>query len=168
MLAAALAGYPLVYAGDLIAPAALLAGLGLLLVLLSILPRAPFVLAPGLLALAGGYVLVEATNRAAALSVVGYAAGLVVLAELLLWLGQLPSPGRMESAVLARWLQGVALIAMAAVVLAALVLVAGELQLAGAVSGAMAGSLALLLLLGLPWFLLRTRSRRAHAPDREG
>ena len=64
---------------------ALLAGLGLLFVLPAVVFRTRFATAAGLFSLAAEYVLVEVTDRVAILSIAGYAAGLVILAELLLW-----------------------------------------------------------------------------------
>ena len=97
VLAAALAGYSLVYAGGLRAPAALLAGLGLIFVLAAVVFRRPFAVAAGLFALAAEYVLVEVTGHVPTVSLAGYAAGFVVLAEVLLWQGQLPSAARMDA-----------------------------------------------------------------------
>jgi hypothetical protein len=159
-VAAILAGYPLGHAGDLIAPAALLAALGLLSALGSLLFRLRFVLAPGLLALAAEYVLVETSGRVPAVSLAGYSAGLVVLAEVLLWQRELPTPARMDVLVLVRWLQGVGLSALAAAVLAFIVLFAAGLQLPGPAWGALAGAAAGMLLLALPWLLLRGRGSR--------
>jgi len=123
-------------------------------------------MAAGLFALAAEYVLVEVTDRVPAVSIAGYAVGLVVLAELLLWSGQLPSPARMEVAVLTRWLQGVALTAAAAAGLAIVVLAAAGFQIPGAFTGTIGGAAAAAVLLALPWLLVRRGAvRRGRARD---
>jgi hypothetical protein len=162
LLAAALAGYPLAYAGGLTAPAALLAAFGLLFVLAAVVFRARSAVGPGLFALAAEYVLAEVTGRVATASIVGYAVGLVILAEIVLWQGMLPSPARMDTAVLTRWLRGVVLIGLGGAVLAVVVLAGADLAIPGAISGAIAGSGAGILLLAIPWLLLTKR------PDRVG
>jgi len=161
LIAAVLAGYPLVYAGDLTAAAALLAALGLLFVVVTVISRTRFAVAAGLFALAAEYVLVEASDRVGVVSIIGYAAGLVVLAEILVWLEQLPYPARMDVTVLSRWLQGVGLIGLSAAGLAVIVLAAAGLRIPGAVSGAIAASLAVLLLIAIPWLLIKRPPGRA-------
>jgi hypothetical protein len=166
VIAAALAGYSLAYAGELTPPAALLTGLGLFFVLLAVVFRARFAVAAGLLVLAAEYVLIEVTDRVPAVSIAGYAVGLVVLAELLLWSEQLPSPARMEVAVLTRWLQGVALTAAAAAGLALIVLTAAGFHVSGAFTGTVGGAAAAAVLLALPWLLVRRGAvRRGRARD---
>jgi hypothetical protein len=159
VVAAALAGYALAYAGDLVAPAALLAGLGLLLALLTLTLRLR-VTALAVLSLAGEYVLVEVTGRVATLTVVGYAVGLAVFAELALWTADLPASGRADMAVVTRGLRGVVLIAIGAAALALLVLIASGLQIPGAVPATIAGAAAAAVLLALPWLLVRRRRPR--------
>ncbi len=157
VLAAALAGYPLAYAGDLTPPAALLAGLGLLFVLAAAVFRVRFAVAVGLFALAAEYVLVEVTDHVATVSIAGYAVGLVVLAEVLLWSGQLPSPARMDVAVVTRWLRGVAATALAGAALALVVLAAAGFRMPGVLTGTIAGAAAAAVMLALPWLLVRRR-----------
>ena len=138
----------------------MLAGLGLLFVLAAAVFRVRFAVAAGLFALAAEYVLVEVTDHVATVSIAGYAVGLVVLAEVLLWSGQLPSPARMDVAVVARWLQGVAATALAGAALALVVLAAAGFQIPGVLSGTMAGAAAAAVMLALPWLLLRRRHIR--------
>jgi hypothetical protein len=163
LLAAVLAGYPLAYAGELAPPVALLAGLGVVLVIPAVVFRARFATTAGLCALAAEYVLVEVTDRVAILSIVGYAVGLVILAELLLWPVSLPAPGRVDLSVVVRWLRGLTLIALAAAVLAILVLAAAGFRIPGAPTGTIAAAAAAAIVLALPWLLLR-RSLARGAP----
>jgi hypothetical protein len=159
VVAAALAAYALAYAGDLIAPAALLAGLGLLLALLALTLR-PRVTVLAVLSLAAEYVLVEISGRVSTLTVVGYAVGLAVFAELVLWAAELPASGRADVAVVSGGLRGLVLIAIGAAALALLVLVASGLQIPGAVPATIAGVTAAAALLVLPWIMVRRRSPR--------
>jgi hypothetical protein len=155
VFAVALAGYPLAYAGNLTALAAVLAALGLVFVLVAVAFRARFAVGAGLFAIAAEYVLVEVAGKVATASIVGYAVGLVVLAEIVLWHGLLPSPARMDTAVLTRWLQTVALTGLGAAVLAFVVLAGAGLTIPGATPAAIAGSGAGILLVAIPWLLLR-------------
>jgi hypothetical protein len=155
IVAAALAAYPVVYAGNLTPPAALLAGAGLFFALVAVVFRARFAVGVALFALAGGYVLIEVAGRLATISVAAYAVGLIVLAEVLSWPAQLPLRARVDRKIVVRWAQRVALMAVGAALLALLVLVAAGLQIPGAVYGAVLGAAAALLLLAVPWLLTR-------------
>jgi hypothetical protein len=159
LVAGATAAYPLAYAGDLRAPVALLAAVGLFSVLVAVVFRARSAVAVALFALAAGYVLVEVAGRLATVSVAAYSVGLIVLAEVLFWPVQLPPRARVDRKVVVRWAQRVALAAIGAALLAFLVLVAAGLEIPGAVYGAILGAAAALLLLAVPWLL--TRFRRA-------
>jgi hypothetical protein len=143
-----------------------LAGVGVLSVLLAVTLRVSSAITVGLFALAAEYVLLEAAGHVATFSIVAYAAGLVVLAEILLWLRQLPSSARVDAAVVAGWARGVALIALGTIVLTVVVLAAAGLQIPGAVSGALAGAAAVVFLLALVWAL--GRGRRAGDERRKG
>jgi hypothetical protein len=125
---------------------------------------------PALFTLATEYAIVEATGHAPAASVIGYAAGLILVSELLLWAAQLPRTAAADRAVAAVHLTTLAAIALAAAVLALAVLAAGGLRLPGALAAALLGTAAAVALLALPWLLLRrpgspgTRKRPAGAP----
>ncbi len=140
---------------------ALLAGLGLLFVIPAVVFRSRSATAAGLFLLAAEYVLVEVTDRVAILSIAGYAAGLVILAELLLWSASLPSPSRVDLSVITRWLWGVTLIAVAAAALAIMVLAVADLRIPGGPTGTIAGATAAAMVLALPWLLLRRRLARS-------
>jgi hypothetical protein len=95
LVAAALAGYPMLRAGVLAPLVDLLGGVGVLFVAVAILRRGRLAGA-ALFSLAAEYVVVEVTGRAAATSVVAYAVGLLLVCELLLWLGELPFPAAVD------------------------------------------------------------------------
>ena len=125
---------------------------------------------PALFTLATVYTIVEATGHAPAASVIGYAAGLVVVSELLLWAAQLPGSAAADRAVAAGRLTLLIAIALAATLLALAVLAAAGLRLPGALEAALLGTAAAVALLALPWLLLRrpgspaARQRPAGAP----
>jgi hypothetical protein len=159
VLAAALAAYPLVRAGSLLPAVAALAVVGLPCTLLAIFVRARFA-GVTLFTLAAAYVLVEATGRAGRFSVVAYAAGLVVLAELLLWPAQMPSGARVDRRAVTLWLRNVAAVAVAGAVLGIVALAASGFQIPGTSAGALVGGAAALALLALPRLLLGRMGER--------
>jgi hypothetical protein len=163
VLAAVLAVYPLLSAGRLASLLSLLAVTGFASVLAAPHIRGPLT-GVALFTLAAGYVLAEATGRVPALSVVGYAAGLILMAELLMWAAQLPRTARADAAVALRQALALAVAAFAAAALALVTLAAGGLRLPGPWTGALLGTAAAAALLALPWLLLRRTA--GPGPDR--
>lgn len=108
-----------------------------------------------LFTLGAEYVVAETTGRVPAGSVAAYAAGLIVVSELLLWCVQLPRSGRADRAVAGRQLIMLTATALAAAVLALAALAATGLRLPGAWTGALLGATAAVTLLALPSLLLR-------------
>jgi len=164
VLAAGLAAYPIFTAGRLAPLLGLLAAAGLLCVLLALLARGRFA-GGALFTLAFEYTVAEATGRIPAGSVVGYAAGLIIVTELLLWSAQLARSTAADRAVAAGHLLTLALIAVAAAALSVVALAAASLRLPEALEATLLGTAAAVALLALPWLLLRksislmTRSR---------
>jgi len=154
LLAAGLAAYPVFTAGRLAPLLGLLAAAGLICALLGLLARGRFTGA-ALFTLALEYALAEATGRVPAGSVIGYAAGLIVVSELLLWSARLPRSASADRAVAGWHVLALAVLAVAAAVLAATVLAAAGLRLPGALEAALLGTAAAVTLLALPWLLLR-------------
>jgi hypothetical protein len=157
-LAAVLAAYPFVVAGDLRRPAGVLGGAALAFALLATRGHAGLAGA-SLFALGAEYAAVETAGHTGRWSVAAYGAGLVVVAELLLWSAGLPRDGLADRRVVADRLLSLAAIAAAALALAGLVLGAGSLRLAAAPAAATLGTLAAVALLALPWLLLGTWRR---------
>ena len=161
-MAAALAAYPLPGAGRLAPLLGLVGGAGLGAALAAPHVRARLT-GPALFALATEYVLAESAGRVPAVSVTGYAAGLIVMAELLLWAGQLPRRGRADWAVAAAQAVTLAVLALAGAVLALAALAVAGLRLPGVWTGALVGMAAAAALLALPLLLLRSTATRG--PD---
>lgn len=132
----------------------LLGALGLLFVAVAVLRRGSLVGA-GLFSLAAEYVVVEATGRTAATSIVAYTVALSLLAELVLWLGELPSAATADWGVVVDRLLVLAVMALAAALLALVALAAAGLRVAEAFEAALFGTAAAVALLALPWLLLR-------------
>ena len=109
----------------------------------------------GVAALAVEYVIVLATNRTGAPSLVAYAAGLVVLAEVLFWTAELRFRGLVDGAVVIAFAIRVGAAAAAGAVLAVGVLAAARLRLPGLVWTVVVGCAAAVTLLAIPWLLLR-------------
>jgi hypothetical protein len=128
--------------------------MGLLCVLIAIAARGHLT-GVALFTLATEYAIVEATGHVPAVSVIAYAAGLILVFELLLWSAQLPRSARADHAVAARHLVTVVAVALAAALLALVVLAATGLQLPGALEAGLLGTAAAVVLLALPWLLLR-------------
>ena len=116
-----------------------------------------------LFTLAAEYSIVEATGHVPAASVIAYAAGLILVSELLLWSAQLPRSARADRAVATQRLTTLAAIALAAALLALAALAGTGLQLPGALEAVLLGTAAAAAMLALPWLLLRhVGSRGAH------
>jgi hypothetical protein len=136
----------------------LLGGLGLLFVLAATVRGVQF-LGWALFVLAGEFVAVDASGRVSPATVVAYAAGLLVVCELLVWSAELPTAALADQAFVARRLLVVTTLALAAAVLALLALAATSLRVPGAFEAALIGGAAAAALLALPEALAR-RFRR--------
>jgi hypothetical protein len=145
-----------VRAGSLAPAAAAFGAVGALFTLLALLFRVRFA-GPALFSLAAEYVLVEVTGRADRFSVIAYAAGLVVLTEVVLWLGQLPSSAFVDVRVVAVWLRNLGCTALAGALFGLVALAATGLRIPSFLVGTLIGCAAAVVLLALPWFLLRRR-----------
>ncbi|MGZ4386400.1 MAG: hypothetical protein ACXVZO_05685 [Gaiellaceae bacterium] len=154
LLAAGLASYPLLDAGRLAPLIALLGGLGTLLALLAAVLRGRL-LGAALFALGAEFVTAEATGHIPAVSVVAYAAGLIVLSELVLRSAELPLRGEVDAALAAEGLLLLAGLALAAALLALLALAAGGATVPGGAEAALIGCSAAIALLALPRLLAR-------------
>ncbi len=159
VIAGALVAYPIVRAGSLVPAVAALGAVGCLFTLLALFFRVHFA-GPALFSLAAEYVVVEATGRAGTFSIIAYAAGLVVLTEVLLWLGQLPSSASVDTRVVGVWLRNLGLTAVAGVLLGLIALAATSFRVPGVLAGTLVGSAAAVLLVALPWLLVRKRGGR--------
>lgn len=111
-----------------------------------------------LFALAAEYVVVEATSGVEPVSIVIYAAGLLVMCELLLWCGQLPRRGLADRAIVVRRIVTLGLMVVAAVLLAIVALAAAGVGPIATVWGVLIGVAAAVVALLLPWLLVRRRS----------
>jgi hypothetical protein len=132
----------------------LLGGLGLLFAFAAILRRGRM-LGAALFTLAAEYVVVDASGHVASATVVAYGVALVIVAELLLWSGELPAAALVDRAVVAERLLVLGAAAAASALLALVVLAGGSLQLPHAFEAALLGSAAAAALLALPWLLVR-------------
>jgi hypothetical protein len=110
--------------------------------------------------LVGEYLLTEAAGSVATVSLVFYAAGLLVLCELIFLADQLRALARVDGPAVAAWLRQLALTGTASAVLAVVTLAAARLRVAGSLTITIVGSAAVVILLGLPWFLSRGAPRR--------
>jgi hypothetical protein len=154
LLAAALASYPLIGAGRLAPLLAALGALGELLVVAAAAWRGRG-LAPALVVLGAEAVTAEATGDLPPASVVAYAAGLIVLAELLSWVGELPWRARIDASFAAERLLLLAGLALAGALLALVALAAGGATVLGGLDAALVGFPAAIALLVLPHLLVR-------------
>ena len=154
----ALAAYPIAEAGRLGPLVDVLAVLGLLLVVASL--RLGRWSGGALLALAGAYVTVDASGDVGTATVIAYAVGLFVLAELLRWSESLRAVDVADRAALAGRLSLLAALGATSVLLALVVLAATSLQLPQAFEAALLGSAAAVVLLALPVLLLGRGPRR--------
>ncbi|MBN1322147.1 MAG: hypothetical protein JXA87_15045 [Thermoleophilia bacterium] len=107
--------------------------------------------------LAAEYALVELDSRVGPASIVLYAAGLVVLCELLLWSGQLPRRAVADRAVVVQRVVTLGLIALGAVLVALSVLAAAGTSVGGSYQGPLVGVAAAVVVLLVPWVLLRRK-----------
>lgn len=130
-----------------------LGGLGLLFAFAAPLLRRRFV-AAALFVLASEYVVVEATGRADPVTVVAYAVGLIVLAELLLAAADFAADARADRTVVSETAVTVGAVALAAALLALITLAAATVRLPAVFEAALLGSAAAIALLALPWLLL--------------
>lgn len=158
MVAAGLAAYPALSAGYLAPLAYSLTGAALCFLPVPLLWRGRGIWLP-LFLLAAAYMVAESFGHARVASVPLYAAGLIVLCELLFWSAELPLSARVDPAVVLSRLLSLALIALAALVLAPIALLATRLQVSSALFAALLGSLAAATLLAIPLILLRERER---------
>lgn len=152
-----LAAYPVFASGrllpvDLLAAGALLALLPPLLWSGHLTWLAPFLLGTE-------YIVAETTGHVGAYSVVVYAAGLIAVCELLLWSVDLPASARVGANVVGRRLLSLAALTVAAVGLAAVALLATYTRLSSAFEATALGAVAAVVLLSLPYLLLRKRNR---------
>jgi hypothetical protein len=146
-------------AGELAPAVDLLGAVALLLVTTTLAFRAPLAGA-ALFVLGAEYVLVEATGRAPAASVIAYGVGLLLCAELLLWAGELPSAAVADRALVAERLASLAVLVSGAAVLGLVALAGSGVRLPGAFAAALVGTTAAIVLLALPLALLRGLRRR--------
>jgi hypothetical protein len=135
-----------------------------LIVALGVLAMAPLVVSAAwggrgfalpLFLLAAEAVTAESSGHLPPSSMVAYAAGLIVLSELLVWSGELPRRGVAETALVAQRLLLLAALALAAALLALVALAAGGAVVLGALAAALIGAPAALALLLLPRLLAR-------------
>ena len=145
-------------AGKLAPLVDLLGAVGFLLVAPAALAR-PRLAGLALFALAAEYVVVETTGRVAAATVIAYAVGLILCAELLLWAAELPSLAVADRAIVADRLVALGAVAVAAALLALVALAGSGVRLPGAFAAALLGAIAAAALLGLPMLLLRRMER---------
>jgi hypothetical protein len=113
-----------------------------------------------LLLLGAEYITAESSGQVGAVSVVAYAAGLIVLCELVFWLAELPAAAAIETGVIVRRLLQLALTGVAAVSVAPVALLGTSVRLGSAIGALLLGVLAAALLLAIPLLLVRQRSRR--------
>ena len=144
-----------------------LAVLGVLFALTALVLRARFTGA-AVFILAVEYTIVEVTDRVGSLSIVAYAVGLVVLCELLLWFGRLPTRGLADASAVVGQLRGIGLLGLAAALLALVALAAAGLRIPGALAGTIAGSAAAIILLALPRFLVTRRGNPRQGERTQG
>lgn len=131
---------------------ATLAALGVFFVCLALFLRVGFTGA-ALFILAAEYLLAETTGSVSTLSIGLHAVGLIVLCEIVFWVSDLAAHARMDTAVVAGFLRGIALIGIAGALLAVVTLTAAGLQIPGFLAGTIIGSAAAVLLLALPRLL---------------
>jgi hypothetical protein len=157
-VATVLAVYPMHDAGRLRPLVEGLGALALLSLLLPLLWRGRGAWLP-LLLLGAEYITAESSGQVGAVSVVAYAAGLIVLCELVFWLAELPAAA-IETGVIVRRLLQLALTGVAAVSVAPVALLGTSVRLGSAIGALLLGVLAAALLLAIPLLLVRQRSRR--------
>jgi len=159
-----LATYPVLQAGLVARAAAPLAAVGLVFVLIS-LWRHGRLAGAALFLLAAEYLVVLLTDRVSPSTVIGYAAGLLLLAELLFMAAGLPSSGFVEGAVVAARLVRLLALGSGATLAAVLVLALGRQLSLTPVRATLLGVLATALACALPWLLV-TRGRGYRGGER--
>jgi hypothetical protein len=159
LLSLGLGLYPAVGADELLPVVATLAVLGVVFIAAALL-RWTRLVAAALVCLGGEYLLTEAAGSVTTLSIVAYAAGPVVLCELVLWAAQLRVAARVDASVVFAWLRRLVLLAIGSAVLALAVLAATGLQMKGSLTVTIVGAVAVVVLVALPLLLMRGRSRR--------
>ncbi|MHB8059525.1 MAG: hypothetical protein ACYDHO_01670 [Gaiellaceae bacterium] len=157
-VAVALAVYPLLDASRLGLLVDAMGAAALLSLLLPLLWRGRGAWLP-LFLLGAEYVSAESTGHAAAVSVVAYAAGLIVLCELIFWLAELPKAGAVDLSVIARRLLLLALTGIVAAAVAPVALLGTSVRLGSAVAALLLGALAAAALLVIPLLLVLQRGR---------
>jgi len=110
------------------------------------------------------YAIVDAKGDVDAATVIAYAVGLIVIAELLLMLWTTPSGALVDRDLIRHRAVGLSSKAGASALLALVVLAASSLQLPAALGAALLGSTAAVILLLLPLLLLRRPDRTGSTP----
>ncbi len=156
-VAICLAGFPMLRGGRLTPLVDILGAAALLSLLLPLLwrSRGTWLL---LFLLGSEYAIVESSGHAAAVSVLAYATGLIVLCELLFWLAELPAAASVDLAAIRGRLLALTLIGGAAASLALVTLLATSVRLSSAFGAVLLGALAAAALLTIPLLLLRQRA----------
>ena len=131
-----------------------LAALAVALLVMSLLLRVDLAAFP-LFLLAGAYLIAEASGHCATISIVAYAAGLIVLCELQYWSKALPGTLEVDRAVTAHRLLALALIGGSAGMLSLITLAAAFLKLPEALGAVTLGAAASVTLLGLALLVAR-------------
>ncbi len=158
-LAIALAVYPLLDSGELGLLVNALGAGALLSLLLPLLWRGHGASLPPIL-LGAEYVVAESTGHLSAVSVVAYAAGLIVLCELVFWRAELPAVATIDAGVVVRRLLLLALTGVAAASASSVALLGSSVRLGSAIVALLLGGLAAAALLTIPLLLVRELSRR--------
>ena len=158
-VAIALAVYPMLDGGKLGLLVDAMGAGALLSLLLPLLWRGHGASLP-LILLGAEYIATESTGHLAAVSVVAYAAGLIVLCELVFWLAELPAAATIDAGVVFRRLLLLVLIGIAAAPSASVALLGSSVRLGSAIVALLLGGLAAAALLAIPLLLVRERSRR--------
>jgi hypothetical protein len=162
VVAAALAAYAIVEAGQLAPLVDVLAGLGLFCTVAALTLRGRLT-AGALFALAAAYAVVDASGDVASSSVIGYAVGLILLAELLAWPQEIPAAALADPAAMATRVVLLGALTATSALLALVVLTAASMQLPGAFEAALLGGAAAVLLLTLPWLLMHSDTHGSEA-----
>jgi hypothetical protein len=158
-VATALAVYPMLGAGRLWRLIDALGAAALVLLLIPLLWRGRGAWPP-LFLLGSEYVVAESFGHAAAVSIVAYATGLIVLCELLFWLTELPPAASVDMTAIGWRLLLLASTGLAAASLALIALLATSTQLGSALAAVVLGAVAAAALLTIPLLLLRKRIQR--------
>ncbi|NLE12010.1 MAG: hypothetical protein GX630_10965 [Actinobacteria bacterium] len=157
LLAGGMAAYPIVRSSPSLLRATIpLAAVAFAFVVVAVVWRSQ-VVGPALFVLTAGYLVVEITGHAGALSVIAYAVGLVMLCELLMTYRALPMSGVVEYRVVAERVLSLVALGVGAAAVAVLVLFAGGWWSAGALEAGLIGMAAVVCLFALPWALVRHR-----------